>query len=99
MSKFVGYVKKNLEFISYCFIATLLIFGCFFEVPMLIVTFFIILVAIFFSYEQILSLYLFIFSFVSFFSRETFNNLYDIIFYGLVGIIAIKYFYLFISIN
>ena len=92
MSKFVGYVKKNLEFISYCFIAILLIFGCFFEVPMLIVTFFIILVAIFFSYEQILSLYLFIFSFVSLFSSTILNNhLYDTVFLGLTGVLAIKY--------
>ena len=93
MDKVIGFVKKNLEIISYCLISLLLILGCFFETPIWIVAFFILLVAMSFSYEQILSLYLFIFPFVSFFSSETFNHLYDIIFYGLVGIIAIKYFY------
>ena len=94
MSKVINFVKKNFEYLSYVVIIVLLLLGCFFETPMWILTFVGLLCALFFSYEQILSLYLFVFSFESIFYGSSIESaLFTIIRYGMIGVIAIKYFY------
>ena len=94
MSNVINFVKKNFECLSYVVIVILLLLGCFFEVPMWILTFVGLLCAIFFSYEKILALYLFITPFEGLFTSTIFEgHLFDLITLGLIGILAIRYFY------